>query len=164
MLLTRLTCCCGGDPSPVLVDAIADAADRKLLSGGTQTGSYGGLAARVAEQLSIDVELVGGRWHAEADGAVFEVETARRGENGATTPRETAAAVVNAQAANALLLESQLPLLELHVEYMQIAQQFAYVTIFTVFWALAPMMNLTRCALEVSKDDAFCITNEELCI
>jgi hypothetical protein len=57
-----------------------------------------------------------------------------------------------AQVADDLLLESELPLFDLHFEYLQIVQQFAYVTMFTVLWALAPMMNLTRNVLEAQVD------------
>ena len=59
---------------------------------------------------------------------------------------------VDAEAANALLLESELPLMELHIEYQQIAQQFAYITMFSIFWALAPLMGLLRNIFEAQAD------------
>ena len=54
--------------------------------------------------------------------------------------------------ADELLLESELPLFVLHYEYLQIVQQFSYVTMFSVIWALAPLMNLLRNVLEAQAD------------
>eukprot|EP01048_Picozoa_sp_COSAG05_P029476 COSAG05_NODE_9718_length_606_cov_1.258383_1_plen_191_part_00 len=56
------------------------------------------------------------------------------------------------EVADELLLESELPLFVLHYEYLQIVQQFAYVTMFSVIWALAPLMNLLRNVLEGQAD------------
>lgn len=63
------------------------------------------------------------------------------------------------EAANALYLESQLPVLDLTTEYLQLVQQFAYVTLFSVLWALAPLMNLSRLVWEANGAFQSSLTN-----
>ena len=171
-LLTRISCCCKGrgGGSPHIAEVIENQSPE---------GSYFSLRDRLQEELTaklqkgdITVEFVSGVWMAEerpaldegAD-ATFEREVSSRirraGSNldldlpapenwGGMTDDDLKS--VDAQAANALLLESELPLMQLHIEYQQIAQQFAYITMFSIFWALAPLMGLLRNIFEAQAD------------